>query len=234
VAAVRPTTVDDLRVDAARNRAQVLEVARELLAAGDATLPMNTIARLAGVGVGTVYRHFPTRQALLESAVMGSFEQLLAEARAAAADDDPGAGLERLLRYGIRRQLSDVGLAAVLRSSESACARTSRLRADLLEAVGRGCWSAPARPAPFGRRSGPTTSGFCRAASCRRCGQVAATKPRSNATRMSFCAASAPVAESSPIELDPQGIAVRPERLSPEKHDGGRNPGRAPFRRFVL
>ncbi|WP_294563511.1 TetR/AcrR family transcriptional regulator [uncultured Arthrobacter sp.] len=134
---MRPTTVDDLRADAARNRARVLEVARELLAAGEATLPMNTIARLAGVGIGTVYRHFPTRQALLESAVMGGFEQLLAEAQSAAADDDPGAGLERLLRYGIRLQLGDVGLAAVLRSPECACARTSRLRADLLKAVGR-------------------------------------------------------------------------------------------------
>lgn len=127
----------DLRADAARNRARVLEVAREQLAAGDATLPMNTIARLAGVGVGTVYRHFPSREALLESAAMGSFERLVAEARKAADDGDPGAGLERLLRYGLRSQLEDIGLAAVLRSAESARAETSRLRADLLEAVER-------------------------------------------------------------------------------------------------
>lgn len=131
------THSEDLRADAARNRTRVLEVAREQLAAGDATLPMNTIARLAGVGVGTVYRHFPSREALLESAAMDSLERLLAEARAAADDDDPGAGLERLLRYALRRQLDDVGLATVLRSSESACAATSRLRAELLGAVDR-------------------------------------------------------------------------------------------------
>lgn len=131
------THSEDLRADAARNRARVLEVAREQLAAGDATLPMNTIARLAGVGVGTVYRHFPSREALLESAAMDSLERLLAEARAAADDDDPGAGLERLLRYALRRQLDDVGLATVLRFSESACAETSRLRAELLGAVDR-------------------------------------------------------------------------------------------------
>lgn len=133
----RPQTSDDLRADAARNRARVLEVARERLAAGDATLPMNTIARQAGVGVGTVYRHFPSRQALLESLAMESFEQLLTEARGAAADEDPGAGLDRLLRYGLRSQLDDPGLAAVLGSSESACPQTSQLRVDLFEAVGR-------------------------------------------------------------------------------------------------
>ncbi|MFI6458736.1 TetR family transcriptional regulator, partial [Streptosporangium amethystogenes] len=48
-----------LRADAARNRARVLKVAREQLAMGDDSLMLNTIARLAGVGVGTVYRHFP-------------------------------------------------------------------------------------------------------------------------------------------------------------------------------
>lgn len=129
------TLPDDLRADAARNRAQVLKVARELLEAGDATLPMNTIARMAGVGVGTVYRHFPTQQVLLESLAMGSFEQLLAEARAAANDDDPAAGLERLLRSALSCQLNDVGLAAVLRSSESACVQTSELKVALFAAV---------------------------------------------------------------------------------------------------
>ena len=128
---------DDLRADAARNRARVLAVAREQVAEGDVSLQMNTIARLAGVGVGTVYRHFPTQRALLESLAMGSFEELVDEARSAAADEDPGAGLERLLRFTLRRQLKDAGLAEVLRSSESACSRTSQLRADLFEAASR-------------------------------------------------------------------------------------------------
>jgi AcrR family transcriptional regulator len=128
---------DDLRADAARNRARVLEVARQMLAAGDATLQMNTVARLAGVGVGTVYRHFPTRQALLESLAMDGLERLLDEARSAASGHDPGAGLEGLLRHVLLGQLGDAALAAVLRSSESSTARTSRLRVDLLEAVER-------------------------------------------------------------------------------------------------
>lgn len=128
---------DDLRADAARNRAQVLKVARKLLEAGDETLPMNTIARLAGVGVGTVYRHFPTRQVLLESLAMSSFEKLLGEAQAAASDDDPASGLARLLRAALNCQLRDSGLGAVLQSSESACVQTSELRLDLFTAVSR-------------------------------------------------------------------------------------------------
>ncbi|NEE52449.1 TetR/AcrR family transcriptional regulator, partial [Streptomyces sp. SID8455] len=46
----------ELRADAARNRARILQVARARLAAGDNSLQLNAVARLAGVGVGTVYR----------------------------------------------------------------------------------------------------------------------------------------------------------------------------------
>ena len=126
---------DDLRADAARNRERVLEIARELLETGDETLPMNLIARRAGVGVGTVYRHFPTRQVLLESLAMDSFRQLLEEAKAAAEDTDPAAGLEQLLGSVLRAQLGDAGLAAVLRSSENALDETTALKTEMFAAV---------------------------------------------------------------------------------------------------
>ena len=110
-------------------------MARELLEAGDDTLPMNTIAKRAGVGVGTVYRHFPNRQVLLESLALGSFGQLLSEAQAAADDEDPAVGLKRLLHAALTCQLQDAGLAAVLRSAESACVETSELKVTLFAAV---------------------------------------------------------------------------------------------------
>lgn len=119
---------DDLRIDASRNRTRVLEVARKLLETGDNSLPLNKIAKLAGVGVGTVYRHFPDRQVLLESLALGSFEKLLIQAQAAAAEEDSAAGLARLIRAALTCQLEDAGLAAVLRSSESACTETSALK----------------------------------------------------------------------------------------------------------
>jgi len=55
------------RVDAARNRARVLEVAYETFAAEGLSVPIDEIARRAGVGAGTVYRHFPTKEALFHA-----------------------------------------------------------------------------------------------------------------------------------------------------------------------
>ena len=75
--------------------------ARDRLRAGDTDLPMNALAKAAGVGVGTAYRHFRTRQVLLEALAAESFAALVADARAGAADPDPAAGLRRLLRAGL-------------------------------------------------------------------------------------------------------------------------------------
>jgi AcrR family transcriptional regulator len=124
-----------LRADAARNRAQVLEAARQQLSDGDTTLPMNAIARRAGVGVGTVYRHFPTRQSLLETLAQGSFESLVRETQAAAADPDPAAGLERMLRCALHCQLDDVGLATVLATPDFECPETLQLGEELVRSV---------------------------------------------------------------------------------------------------
>ena len=55
-----------MRADARRNRARVLEAAEAVFAANGLSTPVEEIARHAGVGVGTVYRHFPTKEALFE------------------------------------------------------------------------------------------------------------------------------------------------------------------------
>ncbi len=65
-----------MRADAKKNYDQVLAVARDLLAAGGADASLRDIARTAGVGLGTLYRHFPTREALLEALLRTSFDQL--------------------------------------------------------------------------------------------------------------------------------------------------------------
>ncbi|WP_454197168.1 TetR/AcrR family transcriptional regulator [Nocardia sp. Marseille-Q1738] len=124
-----------VRADAARNRARVLQVAREQLAGGDDSLQLNTIARLAGVGVGTVYRHFPNRHALWEALLVERFQELVDQAQAAAADEDALAGLHRLLRFALGRALEDAGFAAVLESASDADARTSAMKAELDRAV---------------------------------------------------------------------------------------------------
>lgn len=132
-----PPREEPLRADAARNRERVLAVARERLSCGDSTLQMNQIAREAGVGVGTVYRHFPTRQDLLEALVNEHVEALLAQARALEDSDEPRAGLHRFLRAALDLMLADIGLAEVLNAPRDANTRTAQLKTELFAASNR-------------------------------------------------------------------------------------------------
>jgi AcrR family transcriptional regulator len=86
-----------LRADARRNRARVLEAARAAFAAEGASVPLDEIARRAGVGAGTVYRHFPTKEALFEAVVHDRLRQLTEDGRALSADADPGEALFRFI-----------------------------------------------------------------------------------------------------------------------------------------
>jgi AcrR family transcriptional regulator len=80
-----------LRADARRNRARVLEAAGEVFATKGVTASTEEIARHAGVGVGTVFRHFPTKEALLEAVLVEHFGRLAEEARGLAGAEEPGA-----------------------------------------------------------------------------------------------------------------------------------------------
>ncbi|MFJ8582982.1 TetR/AcrR family transcriptional regulator [Micromonospora sp. NPDC093277] len=103
-----------LRADAARNRDRVLATARLAVAAGDLSLQLNDIARRAGMGVGTVYRHFPTRRALLEALADDAFTALLDDARVASQQHDAWTGVEILLRALLLRQLADPAFSEVI------------------------------------------------------------------------------------------------------------------------
>ncbi|GGS98081.1 TetR family transcriptional regulator [Planobispora rosea] len=105
-----------LRADAARNRALLLATARQAVASGDLSLQLNELARRAGVGVGTVYRHFPTRRVLLESLAEPAFAAVLDGAQTASLHDDPRTGVEILLRALLLQQLADPAFAAVIAS----------------------------------------------------------------------------------------------------------------------
>jgi AcrR family transcriptional regulator len=79
-----------LRADAERNREHVLTVAQEVFAAEGLAVPIDEIARRAGLGVGTLYRHFPTKEALFLAIVVDRMERLVADARELARAPDPG------------------------------------------------------------------------------------------------------------------------------------------------
>jgi AcrR family transcriptional regulator len=79
-----------LRADARRNREKVLRAARDAFAESGYGVPLDEIAARAGVGPGTVYRHFPAKEALFQAVVTARIEDLIDDARARADDADPG------------------------------------------------------------------------------------------------------------------------------------------------
>ncbi|MEU7783829.1 TetR/AcrR family transcriptional regulator [Amycolatopsis sp. NPDC049159] len=83
--------MEKMRADARRNRAKVLAAAEEAFAVDGLAVPLDDIARLAGVGAGTVYRHFPSKEALFQAVVLERIQQFAEEARALADADEPGA-----------------------------------------------------------------------------------------------------------------------------------------------
>jgi AcrR family transcriptional regulator len=85
--------VRPLRADARRNRAKVLEAAEEVFASEGLAVPIDEVARRAGVGVGTVYRHFPTKEALFEAIVVDRIEGLVERAEELSSADDPCTAL---------------------------------------------------------------------------------------------------------------------------------------------
>ena len=97
-----------LRADAERNRQKVLEVAHQVFASEGLAVPIDEIARRAGLGVGTLYRHFPTKEALFEAIVVGRMEALLEEARAGSTAADPGEAffgfLTRMVEEGAAKK----------------------------------------------------------------------------------------------------------------------------------
>ena len=103
-----------MRIDAARNQARILDVARRLVGSQGPEVAMDDIAREAGVAVGTLYRHFPTKAALVEAVVRDSIEQL-ADATEAALDrveagSDAATELADLFRLVARRHAVDAAV----------------------------------------------------------------------------------------------------------------------------
>lgn len=104
-----------LRADARRNRERVLAGARACFAEQGLAAQMPDIARQAGVGVGTLYRHFPTKAALLSALAAAHFERLVAIAsRIEQAGLEPGEAVFRLVREAAALTHGDVAMCEVL------------------------------------------------------------------------------------------------------------------------
>jgi len=123
------------RADARRNHERVLEAARVCMARAGIDAQIEEIARTAGVGVGTVYRHFPTKDDLVEALAQARFERLAELARAALASDDAWGAFDSFMRVSARIQSEDRALSEVLTSRPETMSRAAE-RVDMLALVG--------------------------------------------------------------------------------------------------
>ncbi|MDO8212943.1 TetR/AcrR family transcriptional regulator [Conexibacter sp. CPCC 206217] len=106
------TGAKPLRADAARNRAKILDAARDAFAQDGRDAQMDDVARRAGVGVGTVYRHFPTKESLALAIVEQRFDRIIAEGNELLrTDPDPWRVIERSFELCATTQLTDRGYA---------------------------------------------------------------------------------------------------------------------------
>ena len=109
-----PARPKRLRADAARNRELLLEAAKLVFSEGGPDAGLEGVARRAGLGIGTLYRHFPTREALFEAVYRREVEQLSELAEALSAAPDPVDALRRWMHANIAMVATKKGMVAAL------------------------------------------------------------------------------------------------------------------------
>lgn len=102
------------RVDSVHNRERVLVAAKAVFAAGGADASLEAVARAAGVGIGTLYRHFPTREALFEAVYRNEVEQLVSLAADLRRDLPPLDALCRWMHANVDFVATKKGMSAAL------------------------------------------------------------------------------------------------------------------------
>lgn len=102
------------RADALRNRERLLEAAKAVFSAGGPEASLEAVAREAGVGIGTLYRHFPTREALFEAVYRREVEQLAELAEELRGAEDPVEALRHWLHCNVELVATKKGMAAAL------------------------------------------------------------------------------------------------------------------------
>jgi AcrR family transcriptional regulator len=137
VPVVRPEA-KPLRADARRNRERILKAARAVFAEQGMHSQIDDVARRAKVGVGTVYRHFPTKEALVDALVRERFEEIAGYAREALEREDAWEGFCELIWRAAERNAADLTfLEAVAFTDQSGVVAEVGLRDSTDELVRR-------------------------------------------------------------------------------------------------
>ena len=120
-----------LRSDARRNRERLVASARELFAAHGVDVPVEDITHHAGLGMGTLYRHFPTKEELIDAVLEDAFAELVEAAEQAAAEDDAWAGFTGFLERALAAHAANRGLKDVLAARGQGAQRAEAMRARM-------------------------------------------------------------------------------------------------------
>jgi AcrR family transcriptional regulator len=102
------------RADSVRNRERVLEAAKAVFSAGGSDASLEAVAKRAGVGIGTLYRHFPTREALFEAVYRREVDQLSDLAEQLKSAPEPVEALRRWMRSNVELVATKKGMIAAL------------------------------------------------------------------------------------------------------------------------
>src|ERR1700679_1623072 len=130
-------TVRKPRADAVRNRDRVLEAAKAVFSAGGPDASLEAVAKRAGVGIGTLYRHFPTRESLFEAVYRREVQQLGELAEQLKSEAAPVDALRRWLRSNVEFVATKKGMSAALALAANKSSDLSAYSfARLTEAVG--------------------------------------------------------------------------------------------------
>ena len=125
-----------LRADARRNRARILDAARGVLAEHGVEAGMDEIARRADLGVGTLYRHFPTKDALVDAIASDHFAELAELAgRALEGDGTPGERFTQFIWAAARRTRADAAMAQVMAAQPQVLDRVAGTKDALTDRV---------------------------------------------------------------------------------------------------
>jgi len=117
-----------LRRDAQRNRERIVAAARALFARDGLEASVDDITREAGVGMGTLYRHFPTKEELIDAVLEDAFDEVVGLAELALAEDDAWAGLRGFLEQVFALRVENRGLKDVIAAQHGPRADAMRAR----------------------------------------------------------------------------------------------------------
>jgi AcrR family transcriptional regulator len=124
------------RADARANRARILDVAEEVFGKGGESASTEEVARLAGVGIATVFRHFPTKAALLEAVLTRRFDRLRKQAEALLDAPDPGEAFIGFFRYLVADAPAKIGITEALLDAGGDGGQAAQASRELRRAFG--------------------------------------------------------------------------------------------------